>query len=149
MPLVKRLLRMPLVLAHYAYASLIVMKNKLKNIKKFAKKRAAAADDNDAEAHALDAKAEAEANTVDAVAEEESNKRKAPASEKGQSCQKRQGAISSICPPMCIQQLLPCANPSWCSFARRAEVFASLASDSSLGSGDRTRRGDEEAQSSG
>ena len=57
---------MPLVLAHYAYASLIVMKNKLKNIKKFAKKRAAAADDNDAEAHALDAKAEAEANTVDA-----------------------------------------------------------------------------------
>jgi len=80
---------MPLVLAHYAYASLIVMKNKLKNIKRLARKRAAAADDNDTEAHALDAEVEAEANTVDAVAEEESNKRKAPASEKGQSCQKK------------------------------------------------------------
>ena len=97
--------------------------NKLKNIKKFAKKRAAAADDNDAEAHALDAEVEAEANTVDAVAEEESNKRKAPASEKGQSCHK--GKVQS--PPSA-----PLCALSSCCLARTPHGAVLLAGPKSL-----------------
>ena len=107
----------------------IVMKNKQKNKKRFAKKRAKSADETDAEASALDAEEEAEANMVEAAADEENHKRKAPASEKVKGAKKGKVQTPSSAPSVHAAAAALRA-PLMLQFARRAEVFASAAPNS-------------------